>query len=137
MQGDIDGGVGGVGEEGAIIEREVGIGIAEDEGGNAATFQFLAKTAGESESYVLFCKRWAEGFAAVGAAVARVYHCKVTAWKGRWISCWRLRGWKVLRRGGGWRGAGGCGGLRLCGSQSDGAAIVAEAGQERDGGGHR
>ena len=82
MECYVDGGMGGVGEEGAIVEGEVGVGVAQDEGGNAATLEFLAKLAGEGEGDVFFGDGGAEGFAAVGAAVAGVDDGEVAAGSG-------------------------------------------------------
>ena len=57
MQRDVDGGVRGVGEKGAFVERKVGVGIAQNERGDSATLQFLAQTAGEGDGDVFLGER--------------------------------------------------------------------------------
>ena len=49
VQRDIDGGMSGVGEEGAVVEGKVGVRIAKDEGGDSPALEFLAQTAREGE----------------------------------------------------------------------------------------
>ena len=58
MQRDVDGSMGGVGEKGAIVEGKVGVGVAEDEGGDAATLEFLAKPARKRQGDVFFGDAW-------------------------------------------------------------------------------
>ena len=82
MKGDINGGVRSVGEKGALIQREVGVGIAQDKRGDSTILQFLAQAAGEGDGDVLLGERRAEGFAAVIAAMAGVDDGEVTARNG-------------------------------------------------------
>jgi len=101
MQGDVDGGVSGVGEKGALVEGEVRVGIAEDEGGDAAILKFLAQTASEGDGDVFLGERVAESFATVVAAVAGVDYSEITARDGsRLIGC-RLLGGRITGR---WNG---------------------------------
>src|ERR1019366_8205593 len=136
MQGDIDGGVGGVGEKGAVVKGEVGVRVAQDEGGDAAILEFLAETAGEGDGDVLLGEGGAEGLAAVIAAVAGVHNGEVTARAGSRRICRGLGGRVAWRRSRGRRRNCGWGGLRFCGSEGDGSTIGAETGEERDGGGY-
>src|ERR1700730_7145488 len=84
----------GVGEDRALFKRNVGIGVAENESGNAATLEFLAQTASKDEGYIFFDKRAAEGFTAVIATMRGVHDCEVVA--GNWR---RGRAGRVARRG--------------------------------------
>src|ERR1700683_2579474 len=92
MQCDIDGGVRGVGEKGALLEREVGIGIAQNERRDSAILQFLPQAPGECYGHVFLGERGAERLAAVIAAVARVYDREVTAGGGGGGAPWPGRG---------------------------------------------
>ena len=79
VQRDVDGGVIGVGEDGALVEREVGVGIAQHQSRDAAALQFLAQAAGQGDGDVFLQQRSAESFSEVIAAVAGVDDGKVTA----------------------------------------------------------
>ena len=80
MQGDVYRRMSRVGEEGAIVERKTGVGVAKDESGDAATLEFLAKQAGNRERHIFFHECGTEGLAAVRTTVAGVDHCEVPAW---------------------------------------------------------
>ena len=54
VQRDVDGGVVRVGEEGALVERNVGVGVAQHQSCDAAALQFLAQAAGEGDGDVFF-----------------------------------------------------------------------------------
>ena len=54
VHGNVNGGAIGVGEDGALIDGEVGVGIAQYERRNAAAFQFLAQAARQRDGDVFF-----------------------------------------------------------------------------------
>ena len=72
VQQNINCGIGGVGPGGAIVEGHVGIGVAENEGRNAARFKLLAQAACQRERDILFRERVAEGCAAIVTPMARI-----------------------------------------------------------------
>ena len=79
VHGDVDGGVIGVGEDGALVERQVGIGVAQHQRRDAAAFEFLPQAAGERDGDVFFEQRGAESFSVIVAAVAGVDDREVAA----------------------------------------------------------
>ena len=54
MQCHVDGGMIGVCEYCALIDRQIGVGVAQNQCGDAAAFEFLAQAACESHRYVFF-----------------------------------------------------------------------------------
>src|SRR4029077_7014658 len=82
----------GVGEISSVIEREVRVGIAQDQGGDAAALEFLTETAGKGDGNVFFSERGTEGLAAIVSSVARIHDGEVTAWGGNRRGCRRRLG---------------------------------------------
>jgi hypothetical protein len=78
VYGNINGGVSRIGKKRPIVERNVGIGVAKDEGGNAATFEGLTQVARKCESYVFFGERGAKGLASIGSPVAGIDDGEIT-----------------------------------------------------------
>ena len=79
MHGDVDGGVIGVGKDGALVEGEVGVGVAQHQSWDAAALEFLAQAAGQGDRDVFFEQRVAESLAVIVAAVAGVNDGKIAA----------------------------------------------------------
>ena len=79
VQRHVHGGVCCIGEKSAFVQRKVGVGVAQDEGGDAPVLQFLAQAASESDGDIFLRERAAQRFAAVRAAMAGVDNGEVTA----------------------------------------------------------
>src|SRR5580658_6932080 len=77
VDADVNCGMGGVGQAGALVEAEGGVVIAQEQSSQAASFEFLAQTAREGEGDIFFRELVGEGSAAFVASVARVYHGKI------------------------------------------------------------
>jgi len=74
--------VGRIGKKGALVERKVCVGVAQNQRWNAATLEFLAQTTGKSDGEILFRESVAERLAAVVAAVAGIDNREVAARNG-------------------------------------------------------
>src|SRR5450631_2413143 len=72
VHGDIDGGVVGVGEDGALVDGEIRVGVTEHQRGDAAALQLLAQAASERDSDVFLEESVAERLSVVVAAVAGI-----------------------------------------------------------------
>ncbi len=72
VETDVDGGMGGVGGVGALVESERAVGIAQEEDGEAAEFEFMTKEAGEAEGDVFFGQGVSEGGAAFVASMGGI-----------------------------------------------------------------
>src|SRR3984885_13112292 len=79
MQGHINRGVGRIGVICAIVERQVGVRVAQDQGWDSTILEFLAQAAGECDREILLGKRSTKGFTSIIAAMARVHNREVTA----------------------------------------------------------
>ena len=79
VYGDVDGGMVGVGEDGALIDGEVGVGVAQHQRWDAAAFEFLAQASGKRDGDVFFQQRIAESLSVIVAAVAGVDDCEIAA----------------------------------------------------------
>ncbi len=134
MHTDVDRRMGGVGQTGALVEAERGIAVAQKQGRQAASLEFLAQAAGEGESDIFFRQLVGEGCAAFVASVAGIDNGKITTNGGggaatevAWCSDTPAIG------GGGGTGADGlgwCGRLRNR-LDNDGASVVGEARHQR------
>ena len=72
VQRNVNGRMRSVGLGGALIERDVDVGVAQHQGRNTTRLEFLTQAAGEGERDVFFCERIAESGAAVIPAMARI-----------------------------------------------------------------
>src|SRR5580658_9483836 len=83
MDTDVDRRMGGVGQACTLIEAEGGIVVAQKQGGEAASLEFLAQAAAEGEGDILFCDLVGEGCAAFVASVTGLDHGKIMPNAGR------------------------------------------------------
>src|ERR1019366_4142552 len=87
MKCDVDGGARSVGRNGALIECDRDVRIAQQAGRNATICQFMLQLAGEHQYYILLRQRRADGGTDFGAAVGGVNQHKETRSR---RSFWRL-----------------------------------------------
>jgi len=128
MQADVDGGVGGIGGAGALIERDRVVGVAKQQHCEAAEFKFVAQKASPCEREILFGELISERGSAFVAAVRGIDDgekaCAFVGCSGG--RCSSGRGFGGLRRSfcHGWKRG-----------KDDGLSAIGEAGDQRNVGG--
>src|SRR5580692_4443051 len=85
MHTEVNGGMGRVRKAGALVESKCDVAIAQEQGGEAAEFEFLPQAAGEGERDIFLGQLVGEGGSAFCASVAGVDDHEIMSdgWWGR------------------------------------------------------